>query len=186
MLEIWAFPSTDFGSHFWCVRDTGASKLIFTGYSLQLFRVGLKMEQSHCPMKNKGLRRVMWFHKWEWGRHRNQAHSKEQWEFPKHPQTCPLGSLKRPWSNLLVQHLIPPPSLQTFLVVELCDREKEKEFCPRRCKSQQKHLRNCYQPARDCQFLFSLGSNWRLLFRDVYTVAGEISPVVSLMPSSPS
>lgn len=52
MLEIRALPSTDFGSHFWCVRDTGASKLIFTGFTLSA-AVESRFEDGTVPLPDE-------------------------------------------------------------------------------------------------------------------------------------
>lgn len=92
----------------------------------------------------------------------------------------------------LVQQLIPshplpiPPLHNNYLIREVFLQRKANKFCPGRWKSWQKRLCDCNQPAWGFQFLFSLGSHWLLLFRDVYTVAEEISLVGLLMPSSPS
>lgn len=94
LLEIWAFPSRNPGSGFWCLGDTRASKLSLLD-SHSLHPVVL-------PRRQQGLRRVTRLCKRDGGSHRHTDISlapKEQLRvcslphLPKHPASTnvPLG-----------------------------------------------------------------------------------------------
>lgn len=104
---------------------------------------------------------------------------------PKHPASTNmlLGKPTTPltWFAQSSSWFLHNP-LQIILIIEVFCKEKRTYFAREGGNS----WCDCNQTAQGFQFLFSLGSNWLLLCRDVHTVAEEISLVGLLMPSSPS